>query len=208
MFIRFLSYAASIIGAKRYKPLLISCLALVFSITGISIVVSSFTSDSSDAASKVGKTATNTNNGQQQSTSLNGLEQKQTKDDNANVQPQNNQSNPNKDDKQNASSSQNSTTLSITLNTATVSLSQTSPNSAVTVNTDDNSTVQWSIAPSPESANSGVNARIEPVKDNISNAVIRFRTDTITPGTYQFVVTAKDTARNLSTSKTITVTVN
>lgn len=207
MFIRFLSYAASIIGAKRYKPLLISCLALVFSITGISIVVSSLAGESSDAASKIDQTVVDTNNGQQQSTSLNGLEQKQTKDDNANIQPQNGQTKTGTEDKphNNGNSNQNSTTLNIVLNTATVSLSQVNANSAVTVTTDDNSNVQWTITPDN---NVGVTARIEANKDNVSNAVVRFRADSITPGTYSFVVTAKDAARNLSTSKTITVTVN
>jgi hypothetical protein len=205
MLVRFLSYAASVIGAKRYKPMLISCLALVFSITGISIVVSSIVSGSPDASSQV--TQNSKKSGQEQtSTSLGGLQQKNTKDDNANVQqPDNSAGTKNTTNQQPSTSNATAANFDFTLNATTVSLSQASINSAVTVTTDDNSTVQWSINPESQS---GVNGKIEQSKDNNGTAVIRFRADSVTPGTYQFTVTAKDAARSINTSKTITVTVN
>jgi hypothetical protein len=196
------------IGTKRYKPLLISCLVVIFSITGITIVASTLSSSSPDAASKIGQDSNPTKNSQQQSTSLNGLEQKPTKDNTSQNQP-NGQSGTSSDQKQaNGSGQTPDATLEVSLNTAMVSLSQTSPTTAVAVTTTDGSNVQWSITPAPESVTSGVNARIEQSKDNAANAAIRFRADNITPGTYQFIVTAKDAARSLSASKTITVTVN
>jgi len=81
-----------------------------------------------------------------------------------------------------------------------------SPAAAVTVSTERN-TMQWTLT--PESTNNGLNARVEPAKDNTGNAVLRFTLDnSAAPGTYQFTVTAKDTGRNQTISKTITVTVN
>lgn len=205
MLVRFLSYAASVIGAKRYKPLLISCLALVFSITGITIVASSIASGSPDASSQV--TQSSKKSGQEQtSTSLGGLQQKNTKDDNANVgQTSNQPGTSNNTSQQQGNGGAPATNFDFTLNTATVSLSQASISSATTVATDDNSTVQWSITPESQS---GVSGKIEPSKDSTGTAVIRFRADSITPGTYQFTVTAKDAARSINVSKTITVTVN
>src|SRR6187431_1522910 len=96
MLVRFLSYAASVIGAKRYKPLLISCLAVILSITGIIIVGSAISSGSSDAASRVGQSASaDTKHQQSNSPSLNGLEQKSAKDNSSQVATPDEQAAPN-----------------------------------------------------------------------------------------------------------------
>jgi hypothetical protein len=208
MLVRFLSYAASIIGARRYKPVLISCLALIFSITCIGIVASAISSSSPDAASRV--TASNKKKTGQQpsSTSLNGLQQQPTKDSQA-IQNQNGQAGTATDQKQSNGATTpvtNNTDFDISLNTAMISLNQASPNAAVTVSTSDGSIVQWTITPDASSA--GLTSRIDPAKDTPGNAVIRFRAEAITPGTYQFTVTAKDANRSVSASKTLTVTVN
>lgn len=210
MLIRFLSYLASIIGARRYKPLLISCLALVFSVTSIAVLISTVSSDSFDAASTVKQEENQSSkNPQSSSPGLSGFEQKTTKDEG--VAPgdrQNGESDTPPETKQQASGQ--NTAFDIIPNTATVSLSQDSPGAAVTVTVSDNDNdtgkVQWSI--SPDNTGSGLTARIEPVKDNPGNAVIRFRADTLTAGIYQFTVTAKTLSGAQSASKTISVTVN
>lgn len=208
MLVRFLSYAASIIGAKRYKPLLISCLALVVTATGITMAVASVARDSSDAASRVGQQAPQDQTGQgQERTSLGGLEKKPTKEESPIQQPASPPDNgvSAKPAKPAENPPVASNTLNITLNTATVSLSQNSPDSAVTVTTTDGSPVQWAVSSDPDS---GITSRIESAKDTGSSAVIRFHADNLTPGSYQFTVSAKDTTRNLNTSKTISVTVH
>lgn|GEM_PF-2505233 len=210
MLVRFLSYAASMIGARRYKPLLITCLALIFSITGITIVASAFSAKSPDAASHAGQDQGSKATDKQQSTSLNGLEKKTPKEDKPVVQPSTNQNtNASGDGSGTAATNSNSgTNLEISLNTSTVSLSQASPNAAVSVsaNVNGNTAIQWSIT--ADSAVNGLNARIENVRDANGNAVVRLSNDSAAPGTYQFTITAKDALRSTSASKVITVTIN
>jgi len=206
MLIRFLSYLASVIGARRYKPLLISCLAVVVSVASISILISSASNGSSDAASTV-QQEDGKNEGSQQSSSpaLNGFEQKPTKDQGTPAGSQQQGASGTTPDAQQQADSQKTAAFDITLNTDTISLSQNSPDAAVTVVASDDGKLVWSIT--PDSAGNGLNARIEPSKDNDGHAVIRFRADTFTPGTYQFTVAAK-TAGGQTASKTISVTVH
>jgi uncharacterized protein (UPF0333 family) len=205
MLVRFLSYAASLIGARRYKPLLISCLVVLFSVTGISMVVSTVTSDSPEASSKVGHTDQTADSQQSSTNPLNGLENKSPKD---------NQALPNNTGNQNTNNSPSNqqsnvtpeTPLELTVNTATLTLSQGSPAAAVTISTE-RTNIQWTLA--SDNSTNGPNARVEPAKDNTGNAVLRFTSDnSTTPGTYLFTVTAKDAVRNQTSSKIITVTVN
>ena len=53
MLVKFLSYIASVIGARRYKSMLFSCLLLLLSVTGVSIVVSAVSGSTPDNASSV-----------------------------------------------------------------------------------------------------------------------------------------------------------
>jgi hypothetical protein len=215
MLVRFLSYIASIIGAKRYKPVLISCLTLVLSITGVTIIASAINSGSPDKASQAAQSGNDSkNSGQQPSstTSLNGLEQKSTKDDSGQaIQQQKSQSGSSSAPSQqqsNGSSSNNGTPFDIALNASTINLTQASPNAAVTVAATHKTSLQWSITPDANAANAGINATIDSMKDSQGNAVVRFRADNITPGTYTFQVTATDNAHGTTASKTVTVTVN
>jgi hypothetical protein len=211
MLVRFLSYAASIIGARRYKPLLISCLALIFTITGIAIVASAVSSSSPDASSQVSATDKPKTGQQQPSSPLGSLQQKSPKDS-ATIQPQTSQSTTPSDQKQSNGTSPtaaDNANFDISLNTAMVSLNQANPNTAVTVSTNDGSIVQWSITPltADPTIVTGLSARIDQ-SNTPGNAVIRLKADTITPGTYQFTVTGKDAGRGVSASKIITVTVS
>lgn len=207
MLVRFLSYAASVIGARRYKPLLISCLALVFSITSISVLVATLSGGTPDAASKVGQAEKQSQAAPSSSTDLGGLEKKETKTENnpAVTSPSAQGSAGNENKAPNGPTSSVSV-FDIALNTATVSLSPTSNSALVAVTASDSKISEWGItsdAPVP-----GLNVRIEQNKDNPANAVIRLRLENAAPGTYQFTVTAKDAGRNGTASKTITVTVN
>jgi hypothetical protein len=209
MLVRFLSYAASVIGARRYKPLLISCLALIFSVTGITIVATALSSGSHDAASHVTQGTTDkTGKNPQTASQLGGLEKKAPKDTAQQASPQTStQQNSTSGTNQSSGSDSKAVPLDMTVNTTTISLNQASPNAAVAVNTSSTDPVQWSI--SPDTKVNGLTGRIEASKDVAGNAVVRFALDPLsTPGIYQFTVTVKDTAHSLSTSKTIAVTVN
>jgi len=207
MLVRFLSYAASLIGARRYKPLLISCLVVLFTITGVSMVISTVVSDSPEASSQLGHTDQTTDKQQTSTNQLNGLEKKSPKDNQPLPSTSDNQNNTGT---QNAQPSSNTpeTSFELNVNTANLTLSQGSPNAAVTVSTE-RTAVQWTLSPETNSAGLGARLDAPKDKDNNGNAVVRFALDNpATPGTYQFTITAKDTARGQSISKTITVTVN
>lgn len=209
MLVKFMSYIASMIGARRYKPLLISCLVVILSITGISFVATALSSGSPDAASQVGQSSTNPSKGQQPaSTNLGGLERKSEKADDS-QSLQSNNATGNGDSKQTGNDQTNAQALEITLNTATVNLTDNSPNAAVAVSANNSGNYTWSVAPDQNNGLSGVIASIESMKDkdNQGNASLKFKATAINPGTYTFTITAKD-SRGATASKTITVTVN
>ena len=208
MLVRFLSYAASVIGARRYKPLLITCFALVFSITGISIVATALSSDSPGGASHAGQAADKAGTSQQSTSQLNGLESKTPKDSKQVSPPSTAQNNASSNTPTTGTPTNDNpaAAIEITLNTSTVSLSQGNSNAAVSVSANGSGNLQWSITSDTPVA--GLNARIDNVKDNPSNAIVRLASDNVASGTYQYTVTAKDVARSVSASKTISVTIN
>jgi hypothetical protein len=78
MLVKFLSYVASIIGARRYKPILISLAALTLTVTGITMVASALTGDSRDIASFEQNQPTGEQTTQPASSELKGLNKQQT----------------------------------------------------------------------------------------------------------------------------------
>ncbi|SRR6266542_477701 len=207
MLVRFLSYAASVIGARRYKPLLITCLILILSITGITIIAGTLSGDSHDAASQAAQNADKSGENQQSASQLNGLEKKTPKDGSStqNTAPPASSPGSNGGNSSSRASDQNTPSLDIVLNTATISLSQANPNASVTVAAAGSANnIQWNIV--SDAVPNGLSARVENAKEG--NAVIRFSNDNAAAGTYQFIISAKDDNRSLSASKTISVTIN
>lgn len=214
MLIRFLSYYASIIGARRYKPLIISCLAVLLSITGISIMASTISDSPSHTVSNVGQTsnASQPSEPEQTSAALGDMKKRQTKEDPEKQAPQP-ASAPDDSSRAAAASANNKksagerNTFDIVLNTAMVNLSAANQSAGVTVKTTDGTAVQWSILPIGEAAD--INARTEQVKELDNNAVVRFHAETsAAPGTYQFSVQATDARHGTAISKIITVTIS
>jgi len=146
MLVRFLSYAASVIGARRYKPLLITCFALVFSITGISIVATALSSDSPGGASHAGQAADKAGTSQQSTSQLNGLESKTPKDSKQVSPPSTAQNNASSNTPTTGTPTNDNpaAAIEITLNTSTVSLSQGNSNAAVSVSANGSGNLQWS----------------------------------------------------------------
>jgi len=213
MLVRFLSYAASVIGARRYKPLLVSCLAVILSITGITIVASSLTGPSKEQISGIGGSTKQLPANQQAANDLGSLDKKQTKDSIAagSITPQNPSASSDGESAKTPPNAPNPADkpLEITLNSATITLSSNSPNAAVTVST--NSTASgliWAIAAENNTNSKPPSAQIDPVKDASNKGVIRFRTEDSPAGTYLFTITVKDSTGQPGASKTITVVVN
>lgn len=220
MLVRFLSYAASVIGARRYKPLLVSCLAVVFSITGIAIVASSISDGGNDQASRISEDTNTKGASQQPSTgTLDGLNKKQTKNgDSSSVIPDPNSTSTQPSDSTSPSSGSADgssgvagSMLEITVNSSTINLSSNSAEAAVTVasTATEASSLQWTITSATENGPAGTapTVRIDPGKDSLG-AVVRFRSDSSNAGTYRFTIVAKDAARQQQASKIVTVVVN
>lgn len=212
MLVRFLSYAASVIGARRYKPLLVSCLAVILSITGITIVASSLTAPSKEQASGIGDPARQLPANQQAANDLGSLDKKQTKDNAAtgSITPQTPSDGTDGEPATTPPSTPHPSNkpLEITVNSTTINLSSNSPNAAVTVSANNSAAnLAWAIT-AENTVGSKPSAQIDPSKDSNTKGVIRFRAEDSPAGTYLFTVTVKDGTGQLSASKTITVVVN
>jgi hypothetical protein len=213
MLVRFLSYAASVIGARRYKPLVLSCLAIILSVTTIGVVATTLSSSPQDTPNRTTQDATGTHttkSSQQNTNQLGGLDKKTPKDTaNAGQTPPqpSDQGGTSGSPKTGSNATPEPATLEINVNASTVSLSKTNPAASVMVTTTSSAVIQWNIT--AETTVPGLTARIESAKDDMGNATARFNLDSTTPeGTYQFTITGKDAAHNLSASQTITVTIN
>lgn len=210
MLVRFLSFAASMIGTRRYRPILISLVAVVLSVASIVAVASVLEGDPHGAASTSGQKSPQTE--RSPTPSLDGLDKQATREE-----PQEPSTGANEapavgsdSTKPAAGQGGSQSTLpmpDVTLSTSALTLSATTPTLAVSATVSDKSTVTWSVA--PDSSDTDVIATIEPASGGQSGMSVRFRLgQNARPGTYQFTITAKDGSRALDISKKITVTVN
>jgi len=202
MLVKFLSYIATIIGNGRWKPILLTFGAILLSVGSVSAVASVLHSGSDTFSSKVTKTETEDKQSQSGTLQLNDTKKSVKPNTSQNPNPGTNQQGNGTDTK---SGNNEPNPLEITPNNAAVSVASGSTSSTVTLATSEGSKATWSIL---DTNTVGLTPLLDQPRDNVAGVNIRFRTDqTATPGTYQYTVTAKDTARNISVTKIITVTV-
>lgn len=214
MIVKILSFIASVLSNARYKAVLIPCIALVMSITGLTAVAIMHDSRSKTAANTTDKTDTDTNTAQPSvSPELRGADKQTPKDDSQTIaQNQNedslavNESQPN-----NSPSSPTTTTTTsfdFTLNKSAVTVGRDGTSSMLTATSSDNSEISWSVT-SDRNENSLVEVIAERNKDTGATYSFKLRAGAnAAPGQYQFTVTATDAARNITLSKQIVLTVN
>lgn len=210
MLVRFLSYAASVIGTRRYRPALLSCAALILVGTGAFMVFSAVSASSKDAASQIQQAKDQASTtAQDNSPQLSDMQKQNTKDTNTSVQPPdpNNNAANNSDSKPaptNVSTPTN-TSFDITISTNAIVLNQASQTASVQASTADKSNVMWSV--SQDNATNSPRLEIESGRDSGSNTVIRILSENAANGVYTYTISAKD-AKGAVTSKNLTVTVN
>jgi hypothetical protein len=206
MLVRFLSFAASIIGTRRYRPVLLSAAAVVFSVASAIVLGSVLTGRPHGAASTTGQSAQTK---RQAASSLEGLDRQAPHEEPTPPPDNQNQTPANSENTAQGSTSlsgQNSSPVTdVSLSTSSITLSSTNPMLSVNAASSDKSTLNWAL--STDAQDSGITATIEQ-NGAQSNVTIRFRLGHTDPGTYQFVITAKDPSRSIDLSKKLTVTVN
>lgn len=210
MLVRFLSFAASVIGTRRYRPVLLSLAAVVLSVASITAVTSVFGSQTQHAASTSQQPSDAAD--QKAAPGLSGLSKQTPHDEPAQTAPSQTQTPSPTGDSAKAATGGNGSnqgaqaTPELQLSANSLSLSSAAPSLLLHANTSDKSNVAWAVA--SDSPDVGVTVAIEPSTTG-ANVSLRFKLEqNATPGTYQFTISAKDTARGLELSKKITVMVS
>jgi predicted peptidase len=210
MLVRFLSFVASVLGTARYKAIILSCLALVFSLTGIAVMTSWHNRANSNAASQVEQSESK--NDQQQGSPQLGEEQKQAIQ---NEQPQQN-TNDNKEQNTTEQPSGNPNTPAkneqtaadiITVSTASLTLaagSTSSPITATVASTASTGNLTTEVIDNNESI---FVEQQETVTGGI-RFVIRASADIVKKDQpYEVIVVVKDASQKIVDSQAITVTI-
>lgn len=202
MLVKFLSYVASIIGARRYKPIFISLAVLTLTVTGLTMVVSALSSGSYDAASFEQNKTEPSQTDQPSSSDLKGLSRQQAKDESQQSIAKPESSTPTDTpkpgpavDKQPAPAAAPDVTLSSS--TLTVQSTGTAAVSAISASTA--ASLAWAV--NGEALPVGLTITID--QKDPSNATVRFKTENAAPGNYQLAVTLKDGTTGLATQKTL-----
>jgi hypothetical protein len=203
MLVKFLSYIATIIGNGRWKPILLTFGAILLSVGSISAVAAVLHSGSDTFSSKVAKTEAD-NNKQSQSGTL------QLNDTQKSTKPNTGQGpTPTPTQQGDGNDAKNTVNppamFEITPGSTAVSVGGGSTSTTLTLATSEGSKANWAIL---DNNTPGLTPLLDQPRDNVAGVNIRFRADqSAAPGTYQYTVTAKDTVRNISVTKIITVTV-
>lgn len=205
MLVRFLSFAASVIGTRRYRPILISLAAVLLSTASIAAVTSVLDDQPRQAASASQQSDTKTD--QQTTSGLDDLDKQTPRDESAAVQTP--QAQPQGATSDNTKPTTNNGTQAnaapeLLLSASSVTLSANSTTSLVQLSMSDKSTATWTVA--SDNLDSGVATTLE--STNGAAITLRLKLEqNATPGTYQLTISAKDAARSLDLSKKITVIV-
>lgn len=221
MLIKVLSFIASVLSNTRYKAVLIPSVVVVLAITSLSTVLllnetrPPSTAAVTTQADLEPQTSTDTRAAKQNS----GGQQQNPKDDSqqitdtpaGNTQPSTSSGSPRTSDPHTPVTSTPQTAFGITVDKTSLALSRDSTSVFFTASSNDNSSVFWTIAPVlvDGTETNPIEVISDNVKDPAGSIMFRFRTAPhAKPGQYGFVVTAKDSARSLTSSKTITLTIN
>lgn len=206
MLVRFLSFAASVIGTRRYRPILLSLTAVILSTASIAAVASVLDDQPHQEASASQQLDTKAD--QQTTSGLDGLDKQTPRDEGSAdaVAPQTQPPATTTDNTKPPATTGNQTTPApeLLLSTASVTLSASNQAALVQVNTSDKSTATWSVA--SDNLDSSVVTNLESTSGSTITLRLKLEKDA-TPGTYQLTVNAKDAARSLDLSKKITVIV-
>ncbi len=206
MLVKFLSYVASIIGARRYKPIFISLAVLTLTVTGITMVASALSNGSHDTAS-FEQSKTDPEEANQPSPSdLKGLNRQEAKDESGQSIPKaeattsaDTSKAAQAPDKQPASP----VAPELTLPVGNLTMQGSSSHTITATTTSSSTPLTWSV--NGDSVPNGLTVTIDQ-KDQ-ANTTIRLKTENVTPGNYQLTVTLKDGATGLSTQKILQLTV-
>jgi hypothetical protein len=205
MLVRFLSFAASVIGTRRYRPILLSLAAVILSTASIAAVASVLDGRPHQAASASQESDTKTQ--QQAASGLDGLDRQTPHDESAEAAtPETQQPATNNDGTKPAGNSavQPTPAPELVLNTASVTLSGSTQTAIVQIGLSDKSTATWTVT--SDTPNAGITANVE--NANSPTPTLRLKLEqNASPGTYQLTLNSKDTARGLDLSKKITVVV-
>lgn len=211
MLVKFLSFIASVIGTDRYKPIIISCFALLFASSAVLGVMLFHQPTARSATSQISQAQSDSIHLQRQSNQLGAMRQQLPED--TKIQPTAPEQAP-------PASAQSSSTdtkpanpettpapppTDLILSATTIAATPGSTSGYITASASDTTKMEWSIQ------SEGNENRIQPIIDNLREATastrLRFRIDSNTlPGTYVFTITAKDNLKSIN--KTITITVN
>lgn len=210
MLIKVLSSIASFFSNTRYKAVFIPCLVVVLALTGLTAVALFHESDTKTPSAS----ANRSENGQGQTPSakspqvsggntrtFSGDQPVSSEPTAPTVTPA-----PTPSDTQNTGNTPAAAPLEMSLSTAAISLKADSTSNLITASAGGNGNVTWTT--SLDTTDAGISVTSEPVREGSTDFQFRVRAANATvAGTYQLTITAKDSARNLSVSKTLTITI-
>lgn len=208
MLIKFLSSIASLLSNATYKAVIIPCFILALAGTGLTLTMIAHTAGSGSPAASTEKKEQQSSSQKQQTTSQLGGLQKQAPKDQAALPSGNAAADkaPSPTPSQTVDTQPAAINVNVSLSAATVNLVAGDAGS-ITATTSDGSMLAWTVTPH-SSKDIGVNSFIEQAKDNTAVVIFRFRaSEKAEIGTHTFTITAKDAARNVAISKTITVNI-
>lgn len=209
MLIKVLSSIASFFSNTRYKAVFIPCLVVVLALTGLT-AVAVFHEGNTKAP---GASANRSENDQGQTPSAkspqvaSGDTQTFNGDQSVSSEPvaPSTTPAPSTSDNQNTASTP-APQLEIILSSASVSIKTDSTSNLLTATAGGASNITWTT--NLETQESGVSVVLESMREGSTDLQFRIRASSAAAvGTHQLTVTAKDTTRNLSASRTLIITV-
>jgi hypothetical protein len=216
MLVKFLSFVVSVFGTARYKTVLLSCLALILSLTGITTLVIRGSGSNQNASSTVQQQKDGVDT-QSFTPQLRNSRQQVAKNQPApTAQPDNSSSSTKNSDQADDSSTTNTntstsakppttTTVDVTLNTTTMSVAAGSSSDLITATTTDNSSVNWSAIVDGGDANGHVT--FAQTTGATTSLQIQAGQNLPSGTTFKVSIFARDATRNLTITKQVTVTI-
>ncbi|HYH74755.1 MAG TPA: hypothetical protein VD735_02225 [Candidatus Saccharimonadales bacterium] len=203
MLVKFLSYIATLIGTKRYKPLVFSGLALGMTLIGVTAVWSVYQKPHGTAASTVQQAEDPT----KEALSGQTPSARSTREDAPSATQQPSQDSTATPTPTPATTPNSITAVSPSIQSSTestVTLKKGTTSQPLSFNMSDSSAVQWTVTSDSATSPTIVGNQEATAATGFSFSL---RVGQAAPGTYTFTVHAKDSVRNLDLTKTITVTV-
>lgn len=219
MLVKFLSFVASILGTARYKTVLLSCFAVVLSLTGVTAMAvfrDSGTADKS-AASTVDKSGDDSKT-QSTSPQLGSASKQSTKDaatsqNTADSQSQaaSNQTDSTTDQSQAATQngSEQDATIVVPAEAAITAGDVSDSQNIISAGTSDQSTVTWGASITNSNNDKNLVRIVNPTPGSAATFSFQVLADKSQVGkTVQITITARDASRSVTLSKqVITVTI-